>query len=298
MKADRKMKRIIESVFLSIEHDKQLFSEYLLATENAIEKIEERERSGLLREFEQQARDLEEEIEKHRRKERHEWDQLSAEERTARSEEMLAKVEDAWLDPESSHYPPPDADIDDPEYQYAETVDKIYSLHEADLYFDYRNILRSSFAVQVYSLFEVKLNQICECIQHESDCPIPVCMTKSTGIFRAADYIKAISGVSIREGEKVPSWMSLTDLNKVRNKIVHERGFCGKTTREGIDSLDYYQRNRTSITIDRRGQIILKREYCEQVVELLNQFFHEVGGLIMPWVEEKREDGVPAPSAI
>jgi len=292
------MKGMIESVFRSIEHDKQLFAEYLLAIENAIEQIEERERSELLREFEQQARDLEDEIEKQRKKEQQEWEQLSAAERAAQTEEMHAEAEDAWLDPEAGQYPPPDADVDDPEYQYAETVDQIFSLQEADLYFDYRNILRTSFVVQLYSLVEVKLNQICDCIQNESDCPIPFYMTRGTGIVRAAEYIKTLSGISIKDGEKVPSWTNLKDLNKIRNRIVHHRGFCGETTREKIDSLAYYQHNRESITVDRRGQIILKRKYCEQVIELLNQLFLEVGDLVLPWVEEKREDGVPAPSGI
>jgi len=117
-----------------------------------------------------------------------------------------------------------------------EVDDAASSISEEDKqdYYDFRsddywkladvfpNILRTSLFVTTYSLFEHRLNRLCQDYQRERGLPLSVTDLTGSGIARAQAYIKKV--LSIKFPDNLAEWKSMLLFNKMRNAFVHNEG--------------------------------------------------------------------------
>jgi hypothetical protein len=174
--------------------------------------------------------------------------------------------------------------ISQAEYQdlYAEHQDQLHQLdHEFTIV--YPRLLRYSFVIILHSLVETGLRSLCNVI---------VCKKQELGLQmispqdgrcfeRAKDILCAASLSSIVYG---PQWASLTDLQKVRNCIVHHGGRVADT--RDTKRLGHLVKQGIGLSIQTGGHflvlpedeslLIVERPFCAKMLDSARTFFVNV----------------------
>ena len=133
-------------------------------------------------------------------------------------------------------------------------------------------LLRSSFLIALYSLFESELRLFCKILKDFEKIPLSLSDLAGSNIEKAKKYIHKIAGYPILDEEL---WKELTDFTLIRNCIVHYNGFINTNKESQLRTIvNKYQE--ISLEYDR---IIPSEKYCERMLtkcrQLLENLYNE-----------------------
>lgn len=251
----------------SISAQIQILRVYLESMERSIKTDNEKYQAEKV-ELDNQANELRKRIEEERNKE----ENLSEEEQERRFEEAYEKWEATWIDGDPygsySSYDPQEY-YDSPEYELELLEIEINEHSYWDLTFDFSDVLRSSFFTHIYSFIEYSMNLKCEEVKSLKNCAFTLDDLRSQGIFRTKIYFQKATGIDL---ESIAEWKDFENYNKVRNCLVHARGYIA-LSRDAKELKKYIPKVDLSIT---HGKIEIKEAYCRKALDTIEKFFDEL----------------------
>lgn len=138
---------------------------------------------------------------------------------------------------------------------------------------DFRNILRTSLLISIYTFIENRLVSLC--VPHKGKTFGKSCKGRLPEIEHAKNYI-----VNVLEKEfpsDLPEWTYINDVRRVRNCIVHQGGNICKLdegrqlkVKESINRLDHIKWD------DQSGDIIIGENFYGVFIEHLHSFFSQL----------------------
>lgn len=145
-----------------------------------------------------------------------------------------------------------------------------------DVHAAFPAFLWQSTLVSVYTFLEHELMAICKHYKREHNDPTPVERGRAKGIFAARQYLGSI-GINIPAADAI--WSDICRLNRVRNQLVHAHGYLDGSGR--ANQIEAYINRRAAagrpgITIGSGNRIVITREYCNESLELVGNFFFNV----------------------
>ena len=253
---------------LPITLEINLLRAYLSTMEKLLEAEEQEYRTQQRIELEAEAKKYQEEIEKIYAQ----FDNQTEEEKEAAFNQALVEWENSWMD--GSYTSSSDDDYyNSPHYELELTNHYLSALESIEFRFDFKNILRSSFFMHIYSLVETRLNRVCSEVKDKMEVPFSVSDLKYNGIQRAKSYLQKTTSIKI---ENLEGWAALADYNKIRNCIVHTRGILTSSKNDQYLKEKYIPHSRGSLEIDKQGKIIFDKSFCEEVIEVVEKFFSDI----------------------
>ena len=158
--------------------------------------------------------------------------------------------------------------------QHAEQIDdecvrdQFYESRIEDLleFERYHMILRSSYLVSAYSLFEDHILMICAYAKSQLNTPWDIADVRGGSIMeRVKIYFKRLG---IQSSPTESDWSNLHHFRRIRNKVVHDGG----RVREGWDSFTFSKKKGVISGNQEPYEIALTREFCEEASKTFERF--------------------------
>ncbi len=146
-------------------------------------------------------------------------------------------------------------------------------------YDEFPYILRNSFLVSAYSLFEHNIGMICRNVKNEHKIPITWSDLMGNLLERAKKYFK-LAGLDLLSDN--PTWEEIDKYAKIRHCIVHRNGLLKEDYRYYKEIIEYVKtkgliKQRTIIFDGTTDQAIgLTKEFCEKAVGTFQNFVRAV----------------------
>jgi len=154
-------------------------------------------------------------------------------------------------------------------------------------------ILRSSFFVSAYSLFEHKMALICKWLKRDKQIPISWSDLKGDSLDQFKLYCK-LAGLELSYNSK--TWQEIQHYCMLRNCIVHNRGLIHGARQER--ELQAYANRKNIIedlfvglSIRSQPQIALTAEFCKEVTKTMWAFLNNVLRAYELQRQETKADG-------
>jgi hypothetical protein len=145
-------------------------------------------------------------------------------------------------------------------------------------YDEFPYILRNSFFVSAYSLFEFDIDIICRKLKTTKQIPINLNDLSGYLLKRLKLYFK-LAAVEYSFNSK--TWKAINKYSKLRNCIVHSNGLLKKDDKDYKTLINYVKekdiiKERYIISDEVAEQEIgLTRKFCEEVVETMQKFIDD-----------------------
>ena len=156
--------------------------------------------------------------------------------------------------------------------------DQREELHRHELLFekDFPSKLRYSFLVTSYILFESRSKALCTELNHRK-------IIEGKRLELKGDEALPRSVRRFFESEpnkvtfiKTSVWTELSDLNGLRNCIVHGSGDVENSVQRARVMQIIHKNKARGLSLTEDGFLQVEADYCRQVVEVIKQFFHTV----------------------
>ncbi len=144
-----------------------------------------------------------------------------------------------------------------------------------DYYFTYyqldevkiiQSTFRKSFLIACCSNFEYQLYNICKEEQKKKSLKLGINDLSGKGIEQAKNYLSKVIGVDISIDK---SWQEVINIQKIRNKLVHNNGFLESEKRD--TQIENYISKRPDLSIV-NDRITLSADYNEHVIQTFYNF--------------------------
>lgn len=148
--------------------------------------------------------------------------------------------------------------------------DDLYEIEKIQI-----NLYRNSTVISLHSLLESELNSICKHIYKKLNYPIEQSDLYGNGINRSKKYLQLIAGVKFENLNT--EWSKISDLNKIRNCIVH----CNGTVEISNDtkkqkSLEKIINCHPHLEFIHNSKIIISKEFIEQSITDIEKFLDNI----------------------
>lgn len=149
-------------------------------------------------------------------------------------------------------------------------------LHELLFEKDFPSKLRYSFLVTSYILFESRSKALCAELNHRK-----IIEGKRLELKGDEGLPQSVRRFFESEPNKVTFiktsvWTELSDLNALRNCIVHGSGDVENWGKRGRVMQIIHKNETRGLSLNEDGFLQIEADYCRQVVEVIRQFFHTV----------------------
>ena len=144
-------------------------------------------------------------------------------------------------------------------------------LHEERYERDFPSKMRYSFLVLLHIIFETRLLSACNEISRRRNIDIKEKQLKGPPIERANIFLRRI--VHIFPKNQKP-WQTLSDLQKVRDCIVHANGKVSES-RDKKHFEDVFSKD-IGVSVDDSGYLKIERRYCEHSLDATKAFFNDL----------------------
>jgi len=132
----------------------------------------------------------------------------------------------------------------------------------------YPNTIRYAVFIAIYSQFEFYVNETCKELGHKQT--VKPSDLKGQGLTRANIYLKKVAGFDTPFSQQ--SWQRLTDINSLRNLIVHANGMI-----ETENDIAVTKRIDAWAPIEvRDSKVILSKPFIKNVSEMLHSSAREL----------------------
>ena len=139
------------------------------------------------------------------------------------------------------------------------------------------NLLRRSFFLAIYSLFEDSLRKRCLCVEREKASPVLLEDIAGSGyIDQYRKYLEKLGDVDV---QGISEWKTFPLYGQLRNRVAHYQGYLNPRNTElmkfveGNSFLDI-----SYPETDSEPEIIFKRGFCEEAVATIKRFFQALDG--------------------
>jgi len=145
------------------------------------------------------------------------------------------------------------------------------------------DILRSSFFVAAYFVFEVGLIRCCNLLDYQRLTLQEQARRSKVGIVHAREYLKN-AGVEFTRSS-ASEWEEIQNYRKLRNCIVHNEGaLTGWADSEHLKRyasrkphLELRKRAETFVEMSREyDKIVVRKGFCEKVLQTMDSFLHQL----------------------
>jgi len=147
------------------------------------------------------------------------------------------------------------------------------NLHEERYEKDFPGKIRYSFIVLLQIIIETRLRAACDEIFKRRELQLTESDMRGGAIDRARLFLERVANVSVADSQL---WQELTDLQKIRDCIVHTNGFLA-ASRDG-KRLREIAKCKVGISLDPSGSLAIDQEYCRTAVGSARRFFKELFG--------------------
>jgi hypothetical protein len=161
---------------------------------------------------------------------------------------------------------PPNGDEEDMRL-FSDEKNGLEELFEQDL----TPAMRYSFVVLMHTVFETHLRAFCQEMRQERAIPIALGDVNGSPIEKAQTYLTKLAAIQVGG---FPQWQHLRTLQTVRDCIVHAYGYISESKDEGVE-IRKLAKQKIGIA-DNYGRLALTKEFCEQCLVYLDEFFHSL----------------------
>ena len=145
----------------------------------------------------------------------------------------------------------------------------------------FQSTFRTSFLIACCSNFEYQLNNICKKEQKNKSLKLGYNDMSGQGIDQAKNYFRKVIGVDISLDK---SWQEVTNIKKIRNKLVHNNGVL--EPEKSDKEIKEYISHRPDLSIV-NDTITISADYNKHVIETFYNFLNNV---IFDIYEEKQKE--------
>jgi hypothetical protein len=131
---------------------------------------------------------------------------------------------------------------------------------------------RSSYLVLCFSIFENRIDDLCEHIKTVKNIPISINDLRGDLLDRFKKYIR-LAGFPISFG--TASWNELNRYYKLRNCIVHDNGHL-EALKHDSDMMHYIESKAIKSDDTIRDLLVLSPEFCAEVANTMKKIYKEV----------------------
>lgn len=136
----------------------------------------------------------------------------------------------------------------------------------------YTKIHVRSTLVTLYSFLENSLNRLCNQLESRNSYPLKLNELRGDGIFRAKLFLEKLALIDFRPVN--PEWMKISDMNKLRNCIIHCEGNIKKTKNESAIK-EIIKKNK-SLECHFSSELIVKKEYVDELILTIEKLITEL----------------------
>ena len=135
--------------------------------------------------------------------------------------------------------------------------------------------MRYSFVVFIHTILETHLQAFCNDLKGELKLAIALSDLRGSPIDQANIYLSKIAGLSI---SSFTEWQHLRTLQKIRDCIVHVHGYVNNGSSKRNAFLRCMANRNKGVTLNDDSRLILTKEFCEQQLTYLDDFFRAIFG--------------------
>jgi hypothetical protein len=138
----------------------------------------------------------------------------------------------------------------------------------------YPIILWQSVFISLYAFFEQEMNDICRRVRRIANTKHIAKTRVRISMDVALPGHKCLAEFRVRLAAKSPEWKKFEGYVGVRNLIVHNRGHLRANDAES-ERVKTFARYNKHISIDHHKRIILERQFCVAMVEIMRVLLHK-----------------------
>lgn len=129
-------------------------------------------------------------------------------------------------------------------------------------------ILRQSCIVSLFTAIETSLGAICEALKSRRNLKLSARELKDEPIARTLSYVRKVAGIELPDHVFTER---LTDLNKIRNCIVHSAGQLegSKEAKDAVSRLE-------GITIGHDGYVEIEKDVCLALIREAHEWVEHI----------------------
>lgn len=156
------------------------------------------------------------------------------------------------------------------EEDFAEWRDKLLA-HEERYNRDFPRNMRYSFVVLLQIIIETRLRAACDEISRRKRLQLTEGNLRGSAIDRARLFLSKVASLDVSNSQL---WQQLTDLQKIRDCVVHANGIVA----DSRDSTHLRQvvGSKVGVSLDPSGALAIDQEYCGAALESARRFFEEL----------------------
>lgn len=139
-------------------------------------------------------------------------------------------------------------------------------------------ILRRSFFITVYAIFEKSLDSYCRAYGETSNSPLVLNDLQGKGVIRSRKYLVKVLQRPFPDDSM--EWQEIQAYNKLRNCFVHNDGRIQNYPDEKFIR-SYIAHNAPLIEIDSWNEIVIKKGFCEKVLNVFEQFEKQLSTIMI-----------------
>jgi hypothetical protein len=134
------------------------------------------------------------------------------------------------------------------------------------------NLLRRALFLVCYAEIESYLNSLCRASQRKHALTRWVDDLQGRGIEGAKEYIQRIAKEPFPSDSR--EWHELTEYRKLRNVLAHTEARLSEPQRSA--HIGGYVKNHPHLDLDHQGGILIRRGFCEEVIETAVRFLKQL----------------------
>ncbi|MEL7968200.1 hypothetical protein AAG587_17690 [Vreelandella neptunia] len=129
---------------------------------------------------------------------------------------------------------------------------------------------RKSTLVSLYSFLERQMNLLCKRVEKQNSLPIAVTDLKGEGVVRSKQYLEKMASIDFSSGGMNALWSAISDLNKLRNQIVHEEGYVKRTN--PTSRIENIINTTPGLDYAWSSQLKIEMSYIDSTIHTIEQF--------------------------
>lgn len=133
-------------------------------------------------------------------------------------------------------------------------------------------LFRKSIIIMLYSFLENSLNSLCRHLKYLMDISIDLYDLRGSGIYRAKKFLENLANIDFSNLNK--EWEYLSNLNKIRNCLVHTGGNIYRAN--NAENLRNIINGEPALKIKNDKYILIEKEYIDMCIVNIERFLKKL----------------------
>jgi len=114
------------------------------------------------------------------------------------------------------------------------------------------------------------MNLLCKRVEKQNSLPIAVTDLKGEGVVRSKQYLEKMASIDFSSAGMNALWSAISDLNKLRNQIVHEEGYVKRTN--PASRIENIINTTPGLDYGWSSQLKIEMSYIDSTIHTIEQF--------------------------